>query len=94
MSDAPDDLRTPLPELNSDSSRESSLRGAERWITPGAVATSVGIILCFTEARDFGGLVTVCGLAACLIGLHRYGRSGAKSGSIVATKHSDPDVAP
>lgn len=50
---------------------------AQRWIYVGATVTTLGICLSLTQAKDIAGPITMIGLASALIGLHRFGRSGA-----------------
>lgn len=46
-------------------------------IVVGAVMTLVGIALAVSDDEGFGGWLTVFGLLATIVALHRYGRLGA-----------------
>lgn len=59
--------------------KERQAARAQSWIARGATAAALGIALSLTEARGAGGFITLLGLAACLTGLHRYGRSGPRA---------------
>lgn len=54
----------------------------------------VGIVLSATTQSPVGGAMTLLGLAAAIVGLHRYGRSGAEPLSSLTAEHGDSDVIP
>gem|GEM_PF-2775042 len=83
-------MNEPTPTRNIAPNREKS---AERWISRGATLAIAGIILSAAVQSPIGGVLTLIGLAAGIIGLHRYGRSGARPLSSLAAKDSDGDVA-
>lgn len=80
--------------------RERQAIRAERWIAWGATTAVLGLALSLIDDQGMSGLVTLLGLTASLVGLHRFGRSGprprssASSALVVATQHGDSDITP
>ena len=47
-----------------------------RWLKIGAVLLLLGLALVGTDASDAGIVVTLAGLLATIVGIHRFGRLG------------------
>jgi hypothetical protein len=65
-----------MPETSRAPESPAQVRGARRLVAVGATLSALGIALSLDSAVGFAGAVTVCGLLATLVGLHRIGRLG------------------
>jgi hypothetical protein len=65
-----------MPEPSPAADRSAPARSARRLVAVGATLSALGIALSLDSAVGVAGAVTVCGLVATVIGLHRIGRLG------------------